>query len=441
MREQTVKYLRTPNNELFCFFYENNAIYYRIYDQNRWYEIHELAQNTIPCFSLCCGEDSIFVLYQLKDGTIHISRTKNGRNWDDKILFENQSCDPPYSNFFISADKNRLHLIYNVVNKGTPMHTLMYTAFENGQWEKPSEIDKFYPFGKTPFFASALGKHHILLYYKSNEMTVCSREILLFPFTIGTLNTLIRTSYQCIDYSFIADENKIHMLYIIRGFFTCQVIYQFKQASRISPPCVLWEGSYCESCCLFKINNTLWFLWTAKSQPYCCTSDNNGKSFSHVTAYGKWFPKQPIKIEYNNITENKKELILKEIYSEGKGEKIAVIPDVYPDFFPRFLKNNIPSASENKNYKENELSLKLQQHTKQYEALLNERNLQIAELSKTLSIRSDEISTINMKWKNQVKKLKSEKEQLEQKLNFYMSENERLKKTVNYLDEKRKNYF
>lgn len=442
MREQSIKYLRTASNELYCFFCQEHTIYYKKYEQNHWGEPCELAQNTVSNFTLCSNENQIFLLYHVNNGTIHISRTKNGRNWDDKTVFENQTAEGIESKFFMHADKNRLHLIYNIlISKKDSIHSLMYTVLENGTWSKPSKIDTIVPFQKTPYFYSILNEHHIIFYYRKNETTVVSREILLEPYTIGTCNTILQLTLPCLDLCFLADENTIHILAILRGFFTCQLVYKNKRDAKLSSPRVLWEGPVSEGCTLFKLNSQLWFLWTYNGLPYYCTSDDNGISISNIHAYKEWFPKNPMKVEYYE-TKNKKDLILTELFTETdfKDSRVAILPDLKNDFYPIFSKTTIHAATTEDKSPEDNLSAAMQNKMQQYELFCAEKNAQIAELNANLSARSEELSQLNAQWIGRIRKMKEEKKKLSEKLAFYEGENERLKKTIQYLENKTK-YF
>ncbi|MDD4842766.1 MAG: hypothetical protein PHU31_00325 [Anaerotignum sp.] len=121
--------------------------------------------------------------------------------------------------------------------------------------------------------------------------------MLLSPFTMGSLTPLIQTAANYVDLSIVNDAERIHILYIVRGMFRSQVVYQYKKTTAISTPRILWEDANCDNCLVFLENERLVLMWTDNGQPLRCISESGGTSFGPVERYTGNFPVQCTKGE------------------------------------------------------------------------------------------------------------------------------------------------
>lgn len=299
MQNPNVKYLKMPSG-FFCLFYrQSNILFFRTNTSTGWSTPQILAERIGSTFSVCQYGEVCYVLYTTAGGTLNIASSKDFVNWEHEPLngITISSSNPK---FFIVPTENTLHIIYHLPTEAKGIDSLVYCAFRNGRWETPSQIDRFIPFGRTIFLARRLSKEHIILYYRTARNTWCAREMLLSPYTLGSLTPLIQTQTNFVDISIVNDMERIHILYITRNMFRTQVIYQYKQTTAVSTPRVLWEDTNCDNAMAFLENGKIMLMWTANGRPLRCISENNGATFGVVEHYTGSFPSQCFKGELTN---------------------------------------------------------------------------------------------------------------------------------------------
>lgn len=299
MQNPNVKYLKMPNG-YFCLFYrQSNILFFRSNTSTGWSTPQILAERIGSTYSVCQYGEVCYVLYTTAGGTLNIASSKDFVNWEHEPL-NGMTITSSNPKFFIVPTENTLHIIYHLPTEAKGIDSLVYCAFRNGRWETPSQIDRFIPFGRTIFLARRLSKEHIILYYRTARNTWCAREMLLTPYTLGSLTPLIQTQTNFVDISIVNDMERIHILYITRNMFRTQVIYQYKQTTAVSTPRVLWEDTNCDNAMAFLENGKVVLMWTANGRPLRCISENNGATFGVVEHYTGSFPSQCFKGELTN---------------------------------------------------------------------------------------------------------------------------------------------
>ncbi len=413
-----VKYLKTKNQDTLLVYFERNTLFFKIGTQSGWSHPQIIADQVNPSFALSQYNDEIFILYSTRLGELYIIRTKDFVQWDRKQI-SIEKRDLSQTKFFMIPDQNLLHLFYHLPTETTGVHALIYTVFRNGKWEKPCQIDRFLPFGQTPFLTGKRHQKHILLYYRTARNIITVREMLLSPSTIGSMYPVIQTPYPCSDLSIIQDRERIHLLYIVKGLFRSQVIYQYKQAASISAPRILWESSSCEQCLIFQQNNHLHTIWISNGQPYCCQSVNNGNSFSPIEQYTAFFPYHCIKGEF--IPEENSSFHASEAFGDAQnGFQLAVFTSATPAI--TLLTNDIIAAS-----KESIESI-------DFQATSESKNQKIEELTKLLVRRGEEIANLNMRWREKHHQTEAEKQNLTLQVASLELENQTLKEKIAILE-------
>ncbi len=414
-----VKYLKTKNQDTLLVYFERNALFFKIGTNSGWSHAQMIADEVNPSFALSYYNGEAFLLYSTRLGELYIVRTSDFVKWDRKQI-SIEKKDLSQTKFFMTTDQSALHLFYHLPTETAGVHALIYTVFRNGKWEKPCQIDRFLPFGQTPFLTGKRNPRHIMLYYRSARNVVTVREMLLSPSTIGSMYPVIQTPYPCTDLSIIQDEERIHMLYIVKNFFRSQVIYQYKQATSISAPRVLWEGGSCEQCLIFQRNHKLEAMWIAGGQPYCCQSVDNGNRFSPIERYTAFFPYHCIKGEL--LTEDKTVLNASEAFGDGQnGFQLAVFAPAAPVIL---LENDIMAAS-----RESDAYFATKQQSK---------NQQIEELTKLLVRRGEELANLNMRWRERQNQIETEKQNLMAQVSALETENIRLQEKIALLEAENK---
>lgn len=398
MQNPSVKYLKTKKGYFYLFYYEHGTIFCRSFAESSWSVPQKIAEKTTPIFSLCQYEDVAYLLYSGNEGQLYLASSNDFSNWEHRPMMTG-THHTGNTKFFILPTETAFHVIYHLPTESTGVDSLVYTVFREGEWEKPYQIDRFLPMQKTPFLARRLSREHLILYYRTGRNVISAREMLLEPYTLGSVTSLIQPPSPCIDLSIINDEEKIHLLYIVRGMFRTQVVYQYKHTSAISTPRILWEDANCDNCLAYLEGKKLVLMWTVNGQPMRCISKNGGASFGPKERYMEKFPTHCIKGEYIGTSA----LHASECYGDShQGFLPAVFTPASGSTAP---KSELPSKTDD---------------VKTFAALQENHRRQLEELSALLQQRSDEIAAVNARWKAQV-------EQLEAKLDALQKENTALK--------------
>ncbi len=388
MQNPHVKYLKTKNGTFYLFYSEHGNIFCRSFADNGWTVPQKIAEKTAPIFSLCQYEDAAYLLYSGGEGQLYLAFSKDYSKWEHRPMADHIKSSGN-TKFFLLPTENAFHLIYHLPTESTGIDSLVYTVFREGKWEKPYQIDRFMPMQKTPFLARRLSREHIILYYRTGRNVVSAREMLLEPYTMGSVTPLIQTPSPCTDLSIINDNEKIHMLYIVRGMFRTQVVYQYKHTSAISTPRILWEDANCDNCLAYLEGKKLILMWTVNGQPMRCISENGGASFGPGERYMEKFPAYCMKGEY---------------IGEGAINAAECYGDAHHSFLPAVFTHSPRPAAPKAEERPNPQS----DYSKAYTALQESHKQQLEELSALLQQRSDEIAAVNARWKVQVEKLEAE---------------------------------
>lgn len=389
MQNPHVKYLKTKN-AFHLFYYEQGSILCRHYAAEGWTAPQKIAEKTAPIFSLCQYDEKAHLLYSNIDGQLFMASSADFAQWEHHPMAEELNTGVN-TKFFLLPTEDTFHIIYHKPTESTGIDSLVYTALRNGHWEKPYQIDRFMPLQRTPFLARRLSKEHIILYYRTGRNVLSAREMLLEPYTIGSVTPLIQTPAPCADLSIVNDTEKIHMLYIVRGMFRTQVVYQYKHTSAISTPRIIWEDSNCDNCMVYLQKGKVILMWTVNGQPMRCISENGGASFGTVEKFTDKFPAKCLKAELLGAETDDFNSV--ECYGDGQRNFLpAVYPLPAPSVPQKLQRRGIPQPD----------------HSRAYAAQLESHKQQVEELSALLAQRSDEIAAVNARWKAQVEKLETE---------------------------------
>lgn len=395
MQNPHVKYLKTKKGYFYLFYYEQGDIFCRSFSNNGWTLPQKIAEKTAPIFSLCQYDETAYLLYSGSEGDLHLASSRDFSKWEHRPMMRGPH-NTGNTKFFILPTENSFHVIYHLPTESTGVNSLVYTSFREGQWEKPYQIDRFMPMQKTPFLARRLNREHIILYYRTGRNILSAREMLLEPYTMGSVTPLIQTPVPCADLSIVNDSERIHMLYIVRGMFRTQVVYQYKHTSAISTPRIMWEDNHCDNCMAYLQEGKVILMWTVNGQPMRCVSENGGSSFGPAERYTGKFPSRCMKAELIGAEDDTFNSM--ECYGNGQN---GFLPAVYP--LP------VPSAPQ----KKQKQPIPQPDHSKAFKALQESHKQQLEELSALLTQRSDEIAAVNARWKAQLEKLETELEALQ----------------------------
>lgn len=405
MQNPHVKYLKTKNGFFYLFYAEQGNIFCRSFSHDGWTVPQKIAERTAPVFSLCQYEDVTYLLYSSGEGQLFLASSGDLSHWEHRPMMSGTQ-NTERTKFFLLPDRDAFHIIYHLPTESTGVDSLVYSVFREGKWEKPYQIDRFLPMQKTPFLARRLSREHIILYYRTGRNVLSAREMLLTPYTMGSVTSLLQTPAPYTDVSIVNDNEKIHILYIVRGMFRTQVVYQYKHTSAISTPRILWEDANCDNCLAFLEQGKVVLMWTVGGQPLRCVSENGGASFGPVERYMEKFPAYCLKGELLGAQEDA--LNASECYGNAQH---GFLPAVFaPTPQPAPVAEPTPSMPR-------------PDYSKAYAALQDAHKKELEDLSALLAQRSDEVAAVNARWKAQTERLEAELAALRQ-------ENERLRKNA-----------
>lgn len=440
MQNPNIKYLKMPNGNFCLFYHENTTLLLRTYSNAGWSGPQIIAEHTTSTFSICQFGEICYILYSTMEGNLFMASSIDFVNWDHRPMMGGTPSSGK-TKFFMIPSEDTFHIVYHLPTESTGIDSLVYTAFRNGQWEKPYQIDRFMPFGKTVFLARRLSREHIILYYRTSRNIWSAREMLLSPYTMGSLTPMIQSPSNYVDISIVNDAERIHILYIVRGMFRTQVVYQYKQTSAISTPRVLWEDSNCDNCLAFLEDGNLVLMWTVNGQPLRCSSENNGATFGPVERYTGNFPAQCTKGEFIGAEEG--QLNATETYGDMSRNynpflvlnNVSVKPQSQPKPQQQTLHFQKDDQTHPIHFQQEKQPLRFQQEAqplrfqqeaqpqpihftqevppqskvaKAYVPPQDIQKQQMEELTALLAQRSDEIASVNARWKAQVSRMESE---------------------------------
>lgn len=387
MQNPRMKYLKTAAGYFAVFYMEQNRIFCRRETIEGWQQPKCIVEGAMA-FSLCTYEGYTYLLYPTTDGRLLLSASADLLRWDIRTLWNEGGRQWQQDGCFMIPKQDMLHLIYPQKDEVNGSTVLQYAVFQKGQWQMPYRMEGILTLPGTPFLARRLGENHVILYYRSQRNTISARELLLSPFTLGSVVPLIQTNGQCLDFSILEDTQRLHILYVVRTLFGTQVVYRYKEGSTPSRPIVLWEGNNCDVCLLYRDQGCVTMLWSAGGQPIRCRCENGLPGKPEKCRFP--FPMQCCKGELICVGEN------------DFGAEI--IGDRQNGYLPMRLKEEKkeipPMMEQSKDVAE--------LHAASVPYMREAEQEEVIELRELLAQRSEEITQINAKWKAQVDALQAQ---------------------------------
>ena len=434
--EENIKVIRTRHNTLFLFFGNELGIHCSRYENEGWLEPELIIPNVHPEFSVSVSSnDVIYILCRDKNNKIFICRKNETDIWESKPLIESKYTITP--KFYLSTNKSNMNLIYNTPTDDPKINYINYTSLNKGNWDKLVKIDAILPFDNSPYIINTIEDNHIIIFCRTDENTINCREVLLSPFTLGTLNTVARTnSYPILDFSTLITNDKIHMVFLIKTRFSYQLVYKSKVETQISQPVVLWEGQKADSCSIFSCDKKVHIVWTNGNQCFSINSENDCQSFSRAQRVPYQLPNNTVKVEYINANINEKHIFnSSELYVDRDNKTAIQVVNLFDKHFYPESKDSLNLTAASAMEYNNNLTLKenievLKNKIIQYETTLSENNNQLTELTKSLSEKSKETNALNSRWTDRCKNLEYEITRLNSELLVEKSKNLNYEKTI-----------
>ena len=331
--------VQIADNKLIAIYHDDTSgIAMRAFDNGRWGKPASIAPDMQPNFTL--SADSRGILYMLcqDSSNILLYRFTQGE-WKSRMMLEGSgSKQIPLHAYPIVFGKS-MSLIYSSPSgniTGSSESPLMLRRIdEHGTWHAPLIIDKYTP-SNGSFSVQAITPSHYLLFYakKSNETSVGYVEI--SPERITAFNTIYSTNQRIADTSFLATNNSIHALLIIKGMFSTQVIYRKKSNANFSAPITLAEAPQISNCLLMFVSGKLHAYFTIGSHLVSANSSDFGETFSSVSRCTTKFCAEPIKSSYlSQMPMREDDYFVRQLFVDRHNTTdIQLLPDIYEDFYP-----------------------------------------------------------------------------------------------------------
>lgn len=420
-------FVKLLNDKLIAFYYSNKSIYYKTHDGMQFKSEALLVEDVLDNFTVCLAyDDTVYLFCQNINGDVLLC-TKNNNDISSRMILKNTANTIVKVNFNALVSDNAFSLIYN-----SESHLILQQLDSSGKWQPAAPIDKYISLPNTAYTVQNISCEHLLAFYRTPENHLVYREINTEQF--GSPNIFHTTTHKIVDTSFLVMADCVHMLFIVRNMFSCQILYRKKDSSDFSNIKILWEAPNISNCLLFEIEGKLYVTFSMKGHLYMMFSENNGNTFSHIIKYKDQFGVNVKKAKYVSANQVK-DHCLHEIYVSAEDPcDILLIPEIFPDFFkftsvnrtpkPPIASNNFRAASvrppQNNDQDrpqiniENEAFNRLQSQYNLAVQQNSEKERQISEYVSVLENTKNKISELNSTWQTKYDLLARELSELKE---------------------------
>jgi len=294
--------VRTKENRLLCLYHAPEAgVCVRGYENGIWGKPRTVLSGARDAFTVNMADDGrLYVFAQDIKGNMHLctSNAAAPDGWNDQTILRSQMSASQSAYFHALISEAGLHLIYNVpTGEGRGQQLVSQRLGADGRWGVANRLGGVSAIGGQPVRSQMVGRGHMILLYQTCEPD-CSlgyREVA--PDRIGGMHTIHTTGYQITDASFLATGEVLHVLYIVKSPFSCQLIYRRRDGAGFSDPVVVWEAQRIDSCILYIAEGRLTVCCICNGQPFSCAAGANG-AFSHPVRVRASFGSEPMKAVY-----------------------------------------------------------------------------------------------------------------------------------------------
>lgn len=304
MENPYIKYLKTDKEDIYAFYTEDSNLITYEYKPLHSCPYKIIASNVVGRFSVSHYEGTTYITYYKNDGNLYVCTSKDNKEFTHTICMQNPK-NFGSGKIFLVPMEDTCYMVYHIPTEINNIEKLVYLEYIDGIWQSEKEIDKLISNDNQPYYARRLSLDHIVFYYKTAKNLWNSKELLISSNIQSKRNTLFQSNAICVDISIINTSEKIHILYITKSMFRTQVIYQYKHTNAISPPRILWEGSYCQDCLAFLNGDKLNLMWRVNQVLMECISYDEGITFMPISRYSGAYPTKCEKGEFfsNNYNE------------------------------------------------------------------------------------------------------------------------------------------
>ncbi|MDR2939530.1 MAG: hypothetical protein LBV08_04325 [Clostridiales bacterium] len=388
-------------NKLICFYYApNEGVAYNVYENNAWSKKEVIFKNAMENYTVTVSENkTILIFCQDWDGNLFMCTNPEGI-WRNKVLLENKSGDVNKILFYPIISEKNTSLIYNVPGQDDkPAYLVSQLLMEGGKWSEASFIDNYVDMNDTIFQVYPIANDYALLFYlnRANDLKLGYREVT--SSLHGQFNVFHQSAFKIRDQSFLPTDEEIHFLYIIKTYFSSQLIYRKKTDDGFTKPKILWESQIINKCLMFIINNKLYIYFVANRVPMEIISQDFGGSFEKAKEASAKFSADSKKAVFISCqgAEGRGPYI-REVFVDAENPcNIQIIPGLWDDFYPVELKTvDVGDNGLNVNEKHyinqindlREQVAKVKNQLSMARQLLDEKDRQIFELASAIQDRN-----------------------------------------------------
>lgn len=340
--------LKNSNNEILYFYYGlEKSIYYTKYENGYLLDAVKIIEQVEDNFTVDfykTGE--IYLICQSLTGDIILCKEENG-TFIKRNIFKLDILRR-YKTFFQTlVNDTDMTLVYNlpIENSRNELLVKKHIGYEQ-RWSDALNIDSFTPFNLSLFKTQKIKDDHMIVLYQKRERENILGYRELTQNKVTSFNIFHKTPNQIIDQSFLATNNSIHFLYVIKNIFSSQIVYRYRDENGFSRPFILFEGNKIRSCSLGIIKGVLYAFWVIGSNLFFVTSNDGGRTFSNTPKNNRLISLNSRKIDFISFNKTQdNEFIFNELYVDTNDfTNIQFIKEEYPEFFKP--KNNSYTNSE-----------------------------------------------------------------------------------------------
>ncbi|MBP2031533.1 hypothetical protein J2Z42_000198 [Clostridium algifaecis] len=321
---------QSSGNVWYFYYNECLGIVYRIFKENLQSNYQLVTDTGTKNFSVVLfPDDTICVLYEDINGEINLT-TCDGETWSEQKILKNihRELFSPY--FKAVVIKNKLYIIYSILNKITGISTLFHQTFDGkNNLSSPKIIDTVKFNYNVPFNVYVLKNKKLFIMY---QRLINNHQLGYKVFDDkhwSKFYIIDKSIHPYKNYSIIIYNHRVHSLYIRSEKNNDKIIYtagtnaNFKYTE-------LAENQDIISCTFFITHTQIWCSWIQHNKIFSSFSIDNGNSFSNPP-YSKLLSSNIVKWSYStNRASNINDLILKEVYiSPDEPLKYLIISDIY----------------------------------------------------------------------------------------------------------------
>ncbi|MBM7582142.1 hypothetical protein JOD02_000999 [Caldicoprobacter guelmensis] len=285
--------VRFKNGDVWHFFYQKGkGIYFRILKKNgQWGDEIELVANAGEHFSAFIdNHDHVHFVCQ-DYGKEILYMEYNGKKWNKEVLYQYDASSYPVQFPTVIVLNEQVHVIFTV---GTTPFTgiwSLYHCYHNGTGWVKEEIIR-YADGKqtSPFYIDGeQGKLHLVyrgLYQNYHRLFYCCFDSARNRWSRP--ESLSRNMLDCNMPSILVKGNKLHLAWTSIKDSNLQIMYRNWSLNSYFKTDLKKEAflsnreSNCSAPQLFWLADHLWCIWYQNDDIYCCSSPDEGMTWSQA---------------------------------------------------------------------------------------------------------------------------------------------------------------